>query len=51
LICMDCHKVIEFCDPRVQQIQSTVSDVLEFHVMHHSLILYGNCNKQNCENK
>lgn len=51
LICLDCHKVSEFCDPRVQNIQSMVGEMLEFDVNHHSLIFYGNCKKENCENK
>jgi Fur family ferric uptake transcriptional regulator len=51
LICLDCHKVIEFCDPRIQQIQNTVADVLQFNIMHHSLMLYGNCVNKNCEHK
>ena len=51
LICVDCHKVMEFCDPRVQNIQSMVGDMLQFKVMHHSLIFYGNCQRDKCENK
>ena len=51
LICLDCHKVEEFCDPRVQNIQSMVGDLMKFEVMHHSLIFYGNCKRENCENK
>jgi Fur family transcriptional regulator, ferric uptake regulator len=51
LICLDCHKVEEFCDPRIQNIQTMVGDTLKFNVMHHSLIFYGNCKKENCENK
>ena len=51
LICTDCSKVIEFCDPRIQGIQNMVGEVLNFKVMHHSLILYGNCTKESCENK
>jgi Fur family ferric uptake transcriptional regulator len=51
LICTDCHKVIEFCDPRIQRIQNTVGNLLSFDVLHHSLILYGACTKENCENK
>ncbi len=51
LICTDCHKIIEFCDPRIQHIQDTVGESLDFKVIHHSLILYANCSKQNCENK
>ncbi len=51
LICTDCHKVSEFCDPRIQNIQSMVGEMLHFKVMHHSLIFYGSCERENCENK
>ena len=51
LICTDCHHVTEFCDPRVQTIQSMVGDMLQFNVMHHSLIFYGSCTKTDCEHK
>ncbi len=51
LICTDCTKVVEFCDPRIQNIQNTVGELLHYKVMHHSLILYASCNKNNCENK
>jgi Fur family transcriptional regulator, ferric uptake regulator len=43
LICTDCDKVFEFCDPRLQQIQSMMGDILNFDVTHHSLNLYGKC--------
>jgi Fur family transcriptional regulator, ferric uptake regulator len=51
LICTDCHKVLEFCDPRIYNIQKMVGELLEFDIVHHSLILYGACKKTNCENK
>ncbi len=51
LICLDCNKVLEFCDPRVQSIQNMVGDHLNFKVLHHSLIFYGSCNNSTCENK
>jgi Fur family ferric uptake transcriptional regulator len=51
LICMDCHKVLEFCDPRIHGIQTMVGNLLQFKVVHHSLILYGNCDNKNCEGK
>ncbi len=43
LICNDCGKVIEFCDPRVQQIKDTMSDIFNFEVEAHSLNLFGKC--------
>ena len=51
LICTDCNKVVEFCDPRIQNIQNTVGELLEFEVIHHSLLFYGNCIKKDCEKK
>jgi Fur family ferric uptake transcriptional regulator len=51
LICTDCHKVMEFCDPRIQSIQNMVGEMLHFSVLHHSLIFYGNCTKEHCENR
>ena len=43
LICIDCGKVLEFCDPRLQQIKDMMGDILKFKVTHHSLNLYGKC--------
>jgi len=43
LICVDCGKVLEFCDPRIQQIKSMMGDLLKFNITHHSLNLYGEC--------
>lgn len=43
LICNDCGKVLEFCDPRVQQIKNMMGELLNFEVTSHSLNLYGNC--------
>lgn len=43
IICVDCKKVVEFCDPRIQQIQNMMGDLLNFKITHHSLNLYGVC--------
>jgi Fur family ferric uptake transcriptional regulator len=51
LICLDCEQVVEFCDPRIQQIKSMMGDILKFEVTHHSLNLYGKCIRENCQNK
>ncbi len=53
LICLDCEKVFEFCDPRIQQIQALAGDLLQFNITHHSLNFYGKCRKLEegaCEN-
>ncbi len=44
LICSDCGKVFEFCDPRIQQIQEMAGKLLNFTINQHSLNLYGRCN-------
>ena len=51
LICLECSEVLEFCDPRIQQIKAMMGDILEFEVTHHSLNLYGKCNKVVCEHR
>jgi Fur family ferric uptake transcriptional regulator len=43
LLCEDCERVVEFCDPRIQQIQSMMGDILQFNITHHALTLYGRC--------
>lgn len=43
LICTSCNVVVEFCDPRIHSIKSTVADVMDFKVEHHSLQVYGTC--------
>ena len=50
LICKDCGKVLEFCDPRIQQIKDTMGDILEFDITDHALNLYGYC-QGSCEYK
>ena len=49
VICIECKKVVEFCDPRIQQIKTMVGDLLNFKITHHSLNCYGICG--NCQHK
>lgn len=49
LICLDCRRVLEFCDPRIQQIQTTMGNLFNFNIHHHSLTMYGSCTTENCE--
>ncbi|MBK6275534.1 MAG: transcriptional repressor [Chitinophagales bacterium] len=51
LICIDCGVVFEFCDPRLQQVKNTASELFNQQIKSHSLTLYGNCTKENCSNK
>ncbi|MEZ4687473.1 MAG: transcriptional repressor [Bacteroidia bacterium] len=45
LICNTCGKVMEFCDPRIGEIEEMVGDFLGFDINFHSLTLYGDCRK------
>jgi len=45
VICIECGKMMEFCDPRVQEIKISVSKQLNFEISHHSLTFYGKCNE------
>ncbi|MBM3452405.1 MAG: transcriptional repressor [Bacteroidetes bacterium] len=41
LICTDTGEVIEFCDPRIQQIKATMEELFGVQIHHHSLYFYG----------
>jgi len=43
LICTTCGQVQEFCDPRIQQIRNTASEVMGFEVRYHTLQIHGTC--------
>lgn len=41
VILTDTGEVIEFCDPRIQQIKSTIEELFDVEIQHHSLYFYG----------
>ncbi len=47
MVCSKCGKVYEFCDPRLQAIQDSVEDLMNFQVTHRSFAFYGLC--KNCQ--
>lgn len=47
VICTDTGEVIEFCDPRIQNIKDTIEELFGITVQHHSLYLYGVRNQNN----
>lgn len=49
MICTDTGEVIEFCDPRVQAIKSTIEELFGVDIQHHSLYFYGT--KKNSDSK
>jgi Fur family ferric uptake transcriptional regulator len=44
VICKDCDKILEFCDPRVQKIKETVEETLGVKIDSHTLYFYATCN-------
>jgi Fur family ferric uptake transcriptional regulator len=44
LVLTNTGEVLEFCDPRVQQIKDTIEELFDVKVHHHSLYLYGTKN-------
>lgn len=44
LVLTNTGEVLEFCDPRVQQIKETIEELFDVKVHHHSLYLYGTKN-------
>lgn len=51
MICTTCGKVLEFCDPRLGEIEKTIGEVLNVDVSYHSLTLYGQCRDDSCAGK
>jgi len=45
LICIKCDSVTEFCDPSVQIVLNNASETNSFEISHHSLYIYGLCEK------
>jgi len=41
MICTDTGEVIEFCDPRIQNIKATIEELFGVTIHHHSLYFYG----------
>lgn len=51
LIDVETGKVIEFCDPRIQEIIQTASNLHNFSPLYHSLYIYGNLKNKIKNNK
>lgn len=49
LICIDCNKVFEFCDPRLQNIQNTQEEFSGLEIKEHSLTFYAKCYRKECQ--
>jgi len=45
LICLECGQTIEFDDSFIEMLQERVCDRLKFRAQHHSLRIFGRCEK------
>ena len=45
VICTSCGEILEFCDPRIQQIKNIMGNLLNYEITDHSLNMYGKCSK------
>ncbi|KFD39735.1 Fur family transcriptional regulator [Schleiferia thermophila str. Yellowstone] len=50
IICLDTGEIIEFCDPRIQQIRNTVEEIFGVRIESHTLYFYANKNPKWEEN-
>ncbi len=46
IIRTDTGEVIEFCDPRIENIKATLEDIFDLEISHHSLYFYAQAPKQ-----
>ncbi len=51
LVCLQCGKVEEFCDPDIEKRQDKIAKEHGFTIREHSLYLFADCTKKDCQNK
>ncbi|MFC3121573.1 ferric iron uptake transcriptional regulator [Agaribacter flavus] len=49
LVCLTCGKVIEFEDEIIEQRQDAIASANNIKLTNHSLYLYGECTKEDCD--
>lgn len=50
IVCIRCGKVEEFIDDSIEQRQHEIAADKGFEIADHSLVIYGECKKENCPN-
>jgi len=51
LVCLQCGKVEEFCDPDIEKRQEKIAKEHGFAIREHALYLFADCTKKDCANK
>jgi len=49
IVCNQCGRVVEFVEETIERCQDSVAKKAGFVIRDHSLIIYGDCAKKNCE--
>jgi len=49
-VCNQCRKIREFSDPKINEIKEIIGKEFQSGITSHSLVLYGDCQIENCEN-
>jgi len=50
IVCIRCGKVEEFVDESIEKRQREIAAQKGFEIADHSLVIYGECKKENCPN-
>jgi len=51
LVCLQCGRVEEFCDPQIERRQEKVAAQRGFTIVDHSLYLYADCQTRDCPHR
>lgn len=51
LVCVDCGRVVEFCDQRIEEAQVEIAKANGFELIDHRHNLYASCIDDECEHK
>lgn len=51
LVCINCGKVEEFCDPEIERRQAKIAKDRGFAIQEHALYLYAECTKADCPSR
>ncbi|MDN3204012.1 Fur family transcriptional regulator [Algoriphagus sediminis] len=49
-VCNQCRKIREFSDPKIKEIKELIGKEFDSAITSHSLVLYGDCTIEKCEN-
>jgi len=50
IIMLDTNEILEFCEPRIQEIKDSIEKIFNIKIKNHSLIFYAEHNKKTNEN-